>query len=71
MEWSNLRHRQINEMMAMVVAQFEICVTMTWFAGRTAHPSVNFRHPTLNLQHPATIRATAISLCAPRCQEAS
>ena len=31
MEWSNLRHRQINEKMARVVNQFEICVTMSWF----------------------------------------
>jgi hypothetical protein len=30
MEWNNLRHRQINEKMARVVDQFEICVTMTW-----------------------------------------
>jgi hypothetical protein len=31
MEWSNLSHRQINEKMAKVLDQFEICVTMTWF----------------------------------------
>ena len=31
MEWSSLRHRQINEKMARLVDQLEICVTMTWF----------------------------------------
>jgi hypothetical protein len=31
MGWSSLRHRQINEKMARVVDQFEICVTMSWF----------------------------------------
>ncbi len=30
-EWSNLKHPQINEKMAKVVDQFEICVTLTWF----------------------------------------
>jgi hypothetical protein len=36
MEGSGLRHRQINERMARVVDQFEICVTMAWYgmAGR-------------------------------------
>jgi hypothetical protein len=31
MEGSSLTHRQINEKMARVVEQFEICVTTTWF----------------------------------------
>ena len=31
MEGSSLRHRQINEKLARVVDQLEICMTMTWF----------------------------------------
>jgi hypothetical protein len=45
MEGSGLRHRQINERMARLVDQFEICVTMAWYGMVTNGIALTFHVP--------------------------
>jgi hypothetical protein len=42
MEGSRLRHRQVNEKMARIVGQFEICVTMTCYKRALGDNAISF-----------------------------